>query len=76
MKRSITLQIDGDALDALLALETAGMSRSEAIRKALVDAAANLVHRSPSVEPAPDPDSERDGTLAAAKLMETLHASR
>lgn len=76
MERQITVELDEDARDALVALEAAGMSRAEAISKALVNAAAHLVHRAPSVEPAPDPDSERDGTLAAAKLMETLHASR
>ena len=42
MTRAISVRLDDDALGALTKLEATGLSRSEAIRRALVDAAERM----------------------------------
>jgi predicted transcriptional regulator len=42
MSNAVSVRIDGDVMRALLTLEASGMSRSEAIRKSILDAASAL----------------------------------
>ena len=45
MSSAISVRLDPEALQALAQLEATGMSRSEAIRRALLDSAARLRKR-------------------------------
>ena len=77
MARAVSVRLDDDALLALSRLEAAGMSRSEAIRKALVETAARMEdRRALAVEVATlEADEEdRKEMLTVADLMESLRA--
>ena len=75
--RAISVRLDDEALRALARLEATGLSRSEAIRKALVDASDRLRRReSLAAEVAAleaDEDDRREMREVAA-LMEQLRA--
>jgi phage gp36-like protein len=77
MSRAISARLDDEALEALSRLEATGLSRSEAVRRALVDAAALLDDRSALsaelVALAAD-EADRAEMLAVAALMESLRA--
>jgi Arc/MetJ-type ribon-helix-helix transcriptional regulator len=77
MSRAISVRLDQAALDALGRLEATGMSRSEAIRRALVDAAARLDERAAlaaEVAALEDDADDRAEMLLVAGLMESLRA--
>ena len=77
MTQAISVRLDDDAVRALVELEAAGMSRSEAVRKALVDAATRMRDkRALAAEVAAlDQDADdRAEMLAVANLMESLRA--
>ena len=77
MNRAVSVRLDGEALAALARLEAAGMTRSQAIRQALVVAAARLRDKeSLAAEVAALEADEADRTemLAVADLMERLRA--
>lgn len=79
MAHAISVRLDDEAARALRSLEAAGMSRSEAIRSALVESARRL-QRGPALaaEAAAleaDP-ADRAEMLAVAELMESLRAPR
>jgi len=62
----------------LRALEAAGMSRSEAIRSALIDSARRLRQRSELAAEAAAleaDESDREEMMSVAALMESLRAS-
>ena len=74
---AISVRLDDEAARALRALESTGMSRSEAIRSALVDAARRLRLRSElaaEVARLEADSDDRDEMLAVAGLMESLRA--
>lgn len=79
MTKAISVRLDDDALRALAQLEAAGFTRSDAIRKALVEAANQL--RRPEALRAEvaalegDEEDQRE-MLQVARLMESLRASR
>jgi Arc/MetJ-type ribon-helix-helix transcriptional regulator len=79
MAKAISVRLDDHALHALRRLEAAGVSRSEAIRTALVESAARLRDREAlrgevqALES--DPDDRRE-MLDVAELMESLRAPR
>jgi len=79
MARAISVRLDDDAERALRSLEAAGMSRSEAIRSALVESARRL-RRSAAlaaeVTALEADESDRAEMLAVAGLMESLRAPR
>jgi len=79
MAQAISVRLDADSERALRALEAAGMSRSEAIRSALI-ASARRLRRSSELAAevaALEADSEdREEMLAVAGLMESLRAPR
>jgi Arc/MetJ-type ribon-helix-helix transcriptional regulator len=75
--QAISVRLDDDAVRALRALEATGLSRSEAIRSALVEAARRFRRRAELAaevaaleKDAPD----REEMLAVAALMESLRA--
>lgn len=79
MARAISVRLDDDALRALGQLEATGMTRSEAIRAALVDAASRLQDmRALAAEAAAleADEDDRAEMLAVADLMESLRAPR
>ncbi len=77
MAHAISVRLDEEALSALAQLEAAGMSRSQAIRRALVDAAARLRDRkalAAEVAALEADEADRSEMLAVADLMERLRA--
>ena len=77
MASAISVRLDDEALRALGQLQATGLSRSEAIRQALVDSAARLRKRKALAEEAAaleaDEDDRREMREVAA-LMESLRA--
>jgi hypothetical protein len=79
MARAISVRLDEEAQRALRALEAAGMSRSEAIRSALISSARRLrgsAELAAEVAALERDDADRQEMLAVAGLMETLRAPR
>ena len=77
MTQAISVRLDDEAMRALRSLEEMGMTRSAAIRLALVAAADRLRdQRVLAAEVAALESDERDRTemLAVADLMESLRA--
>jgi antitoxin component of RelBE/YafQ-DinJ toxin-antitoxin module len=77
MAHAISVRLDEEAERALRALEAAGLTRSEAIRSSLVDAALRLRRRSQiaaEVAALEADDDDREEMLAVAGLMEALRA--
>jgi len=73
----ISVRLDDDALRALAALEAQGLTRSEAIRTALVEAASRLHDKkvlAAEVAALEADDGDRAEMLAVADLMERLRA--
>ena len=78
MAHAISVRLDDEAARALRALEAAGMSRSEAIRSALIESARRVQRRSElaaEVAALEADDADREEMLAVANLMESLRAS-
>ena len=79
MGTSISVRLDDDALRALAQLESSGLSRSDAVRQALVEA-AQRGRRDDAVRAevlALDADSDdRREMLAVASLMQSMRAPR
>jgi Arc/MetJ-type ribon-helix-helix transcriptional regulator len=76
--KAISVRLDDEALKALRTLEAAGMSRSEAIRSALVSAAGRLRRRqelAAEVAALEADEADRREMLDVAGFMETLRAS-
>jgi hypothetical protein len=77
MARAISVRLDDEALRALAQLEFAGMSRSAAIRFALVAAASRLSDRrtlAAEVAALEADEADRVEMRAVAELMERLRA--
>jgi Arc/MetJ-type ribon-helix-helix transcriptional regulator len=77
MSRPISVRLDEDALRALARLEATGLSRSQAIRKAVVDAAERLRRRqalAAEVKALEADEADRREMLDVAALMESLRA--
>jgi Arc/MetJ-type ribon-helix-helix transcriptional regulator len=78
MSSPISVRLDREALQALAQLEATGLSRSEAIRRALLDSAGRLRKRAAlAAEVAAlesDEDDRREMTEVAA-FMESMRAS-
>jgi Arc/MetJ-type ribon-helix-helix transcriptional regulator len=76
---AISLRLDDEALRALNQLEAAGLSRSEAIRRAIIDSAARLQRRkalAQEVAALEADESDRQEMLEVAAVMESLRAPR
>jgi Arc/MetJ-type ribon-helix-helix transcriptional regulator len=79
MSTAISVRLDPEALRALAQLEAAGLSRSEAIRRAILDSASRL-QRGPELaaEAAALEADEHDRRemLEVAAFMESMRAPR
>ena len=79
MPKAISVRLDDEALRALRRLEATGMTRSEAIRTALVDAARRAVSRAAlraEVRALESDRDDREEMERVAELMETIRAPR
>lgn len=79
MPKAISVRLDDEALGALQRLEALGLSRSDAIRKALVESAARLRDKSvlrAEVQAIEADEDDRREMLKVAALMESLRAPR
>lgn len=78
MAQAISVRLDDEALRALGLLEAAGMTRSEAIRAALVETAARRRDKqalAAEVAALEADDDDRAEMLAVADVMESLRAA-
>lgn len=78
MTVAISLRLDDEALRALRQLEAAGLSRSEAIRRAIIDSAARLQKRkalADEVAALEADEVDRQEMLEVAALMESMRAA-
>lgn len=76
---AISVRLDDDALRALTQLEAAGLSRSEAICRAIIDSASQLQRRARLAAEAAALEADevdRREMLEVAALMERVRASR
>lgn len=79
MASAISVRLDEEALKALARLEATGMSRSEAIRKALIETADRLRNRtalSREVAALEADEQDQREMREVARLMESLRAKR
>jgi hypothetical protein len=79
MARAISVRLDDEAERALRSLEASGVSRSEAIRSALIESSRRLRRRAElaaEVAALEADDADREEMLAVAGLMESLRAPR
>lgn len=77
MSAAISLRLDDEALRALNQLEAAGLSRSEAIRRAIIESAARLQRRTAlaqEVAALEADESDRREMLEVAAVMESMRA--
>jgi Arc/MetJ-type ribon-helix-helix transcriptional regulator len=75
MAQAISVRLDDDAARALERLEATGLSRSDAIRQALVAAADRLGRRrelAAEVAALEADEADREEMLSVASLMESL----
>jgi hypothetical protein len=78
MTVAISLRLDDETLRALNQLEAAGLSRSEAIRRAIIDSAARLQRRralAQEVAALDADEADQREMLEVAAVMESLRAS-
>lgn len=77
MALPVSVRLDDEALRALRRLEASGLTRSEAIRRALIDSAARLQRRTDlrrEVAALEEDDADREEMREVAALMERLRA--
>jgi predicted transcriptional regulator len=78
MSSAISVRLDPEALRALAQIESTGLSRSEAIRKAILDSAARLRRRAAlaaEVAALEADEGDRREMLEVADLMESMRAA-
>jgi len=77
VSNAISVRLDDEVLRALRSLEASGLSRSEAIRKAIMDAAATLRRRDAlraEVAALDADEADRRKMAEVATLMDSLRA--
>ncbi len=76
MAQAISVRLDDDAFGALTRLEATGLSRSEAIRRALVKTTDRMRNKQTLAAEvaALEADDDRAEMLAVASLMEQMRA--
>jgi Arc/MetJ-type ribon-helix-helix transcriptional regulator len=77
MGKAISVRLDEDVQRALSTLEAAGLSRSDAIRKAILDAAAGARRHAAlreEVAALERDEDDREEMRSVAAMMETLRA--
>jgi Arc/MetJ-type ribon-helix-helix transcriptional regulator len=78
MAQAISVRLDDEAMRALAQLEATGQSRSEAIRRALVETASRLSDNealAAEVAALEADEDDRAEMQAVAELMESLRAA-
>jgi predicted transcriptional regulator len=78
MSRAISVRLDPEALRALAQLESTGLSRSDAIRKAILDSASQLRRRAAvaaEVAALEADEDDRREMLEVASYMESMRAA-
>jgi len=78
MSSAVSVRLDAEALRALAQLEATGLSRSEAIRRAILDSAARLQRRAALAEEVAvleADEADRREMLEVAALMEIMRAA-
>jgi len=78
MSSAISVRLDPEALRALAQLESTGLSRSEAIRKAILDSAGRLRRRAAlaaEVAALEADEGDRREMLEVAEFMESMRAA-
>jgi len=78
MSSAISVRLDPEALRALAQIESTGLSRSEAIRKAILDSAARLRRRdvlAAEVAALEADEDDRREMLEVADFMESMRAT-
>ena len=78
MSSAISVRLDPEVLRALAQLEATGLTRSEAIRRAILDSAARLQQRTALAAEAAALESDEDDRremLEVASLMESMRAA-
>jgi Arc/MetJ-type ribon-helix-helix transcriptional regulator len=76
---AISVRLDDEALRALTQLEATGLSRSEAIRQAIIESAHRQQRRrrlADEVAALESDEADRHEMLEVAALMESLRAKR
>jgi len=78
MTSAISVRLDAETLRALAQLEATGLSRSEAIRQAIIDSAARLQRRAALADEVAaleaDEDDQRE-MFEVAAVMEIMRAA-
>jgi len=78
MTSAISVRLDAETLRALAQLEATGLSRSEAIRQAIIDSAARLRRRGALADEVAALEADKDDQremLEVAAVMETMRAA-
>jgi Arc/MetJ-type ribon-helix-helix transcriptional regulator len=78
MTSAISVRLDAETLQALAQLEATGLSRSEAIRRAILDSAARLQRRAAlaaEVAALEADEDDRREILEVAAVMEIMRAA-
>ena len=78
MTSAISVRLDAETLQALAQLEATGLSRSEAIRRAILDSAARLHRRAAlaaEVAALEADEDDRREMLEVAAMMESMRAA-
>ena len=78
MTSAISVRLDAQTLQALAQLEATGLSRSEAIRRAILDSAARLQRRAAlaaEVAALEADEDDRREMLEVAAVMEIMRAA-
>ena len=79
MSSAISVRLDPEAMKALAQLEATGVSRSEAIRRAILDSASRLRRRADLAAEVADLEADEDDRremLEVAAFMESMRAPR
>jgi hypothetical protein len=77
MSAAISVRLDAEAMQALTQLEATGISRSEAVRRAILDSASRLRRRAAlaaEVAALEADDADRREMLEVAAFMESMRA--
>lgn len=78
MTSAVSVRLDAETLQALTQLEATGLSRSEAIRRAILDSAARLHRRAAlaaEVAALEADEDDRREMLEVAAMMESMRAA-
>lgn len=79
MAKAVSIRLDDEALRALSQLEASGLTRSQAVRRALIDAALRAGRRQELAREAAALEADEDDRremLEVAAVMESLRAPR